>query len=539
MSIYRFLILLVFCGLLLFAVVGSAGCSCGDDDDDDDNDDSDDDDDDDDDDDSGDDDDNDTASGPTIDDTVPGDGDIELKLATVVEITFSEAMDQDSVEAAFSMDNGSKAAVPGTFSWTGGDTVLTFTPDSDLDENTLYTVSITTTAQSVAGDSLPNPFAMDFTSVDLWIYTHDGGDSGYEDGNAITVGPDGHYYAIGTLDLSANDDIWIQEFDLHGTELDTEIIDGTENDNDKGYGIALDGSGNLYAAGITSVSGEAANIWVRKFDSSWTSQWTDTYNGSANASDFGYGIAVDGSGNVYAVGAEYDTVQSSNIWLRKYNESGVPQWTEIHDGPASGGDWGKAVALDEANSALYVVGAEVTSGEDNNIWVRKYDLDGNDIWTEVYNGADNANDSGYGIAVDSVGNVYASGDTKVTGEKDNLWLRKYDSNGTILWTEIYDLANEIDRGKAVTVDFEDNVIVAGWEQPAGKAIPYDALVRKYDADGNLLWSWSYDGSGGDYDAFEGVCTDSYGNIIAIGFQYVSGHSDILIVKLDPDGNAAD
>ncbi|MFH1823658.1 MAG: SBBP repeat-containing protein [Candidatus Firestonebacteria bacterium] len=52
--------------------------------------------------------------------------------------------------------------------------------------------------------------------------------------------------------------------------------------------------------------------------------WTKTYNGSANGDDHGYGIVVDGSGNVYVTGCETVTGQGTNIWIRKYSQGIQP-----------------------------------------------------------------------------------------------------------------------------------------------------------------------------------------------------------------------
>lgn len=539
MKTHRFLLtLLLICSIVLLLFVS---CDCGDDDDDDDDatvDDDDDDDDDVTDDDDitdDDDDDNDTVTGPTIVGTTPDDGDIELKLATSLLITFSEEMDTSSVEAAFSMDDGTKAAVSGTFAWDNMNTTMTFTPDSDLEENTKYTATLAATAMSAAGQAMANAFETEFTTVDLWVLLIDGGDNGYDDGEAITVGPEGNYFFTGTLDLY-DDSMFIQEVDINATELDSTFYSSPDGDTE-GHAITLDDSGNIYVGGGSDVAGQSKDNWVRKYDSAWTEQWTDLYNGSDNSWEYVDGIAVDGSGNVYATGTENVTGQSNNFWLRKYDSAGTVLWTETHDGADSQSDRGFAVALD--GTAVYVAGVEVTSGQANNIWVRKYDSDGNDLWTDVYNGADNQNDTGYGIAVDSAGNVYVAGIVWVSGEKDNIWLRKYDPAGAVLWTQTYNKNDGDDRGHAVAVDRDDNIIVAGRETPGTKAAdPTDAVVLKYDPDGNLLWTYSYDGAISDYDTFEGVCTDGYGNIIAVGNSFASASDkDILVVKLDSDGNA--
>ena len=66
------------------------------------------------------------------------------------------------------------------------------------------------------------------------------------------------------------------------------------------------------------------------------------------------------------------------------------------------------------------------TGEGDNIWVRKYDTDGDELWTRTYNGPANDLDAGNGIAVDGSGNVHVIGFTTVTGQGNNIWVRKYE-----------------------------------------------------------------------------------------------------------------
>ena len=52
--------------------------------------------------------------------------------------------------------------------------------------------------------------------------------------------------------------------------------------------------------------------------------WVVTYNGPANASDFGHSIAVDSPGNVYVTGWSIGT--GWDYATIKYNKSGTQQW---------------------------------------------------------------------------------------------------------------------------------------------------------------------------------------------------------------------
>ncbi|MFH1073777.1 MAG: SBBP repeat-containing protein [Candidatus Firestonebacteria bacterium] len=229
--------------------------------------------------------------------------------------------------------------------------------------------------------------------------------------------------------------IWTRKYDSNGTVVWTETYNGTANGADYGQGIAVDSSGNVYVTGYEWVTGQGYNIWTRKYDSNGTEVWTKTYNGAAN--DYiGYGIAVDSSGNVYVIGSETVTGQGYNIWTRKYDSNGTEVWTKTYNGAVNGDDYyGTGVAVDSSGNVYvtgfenvaYHVGSVWTSW---NIWTRKYDSSGNEVWTKTYNGAVNGDDVGNGIAVDSSGNVYVTGFESVAGQDWNIWTRKYGPQAT-------------------------------------------------------------------------------------------------------------
>ncbi len=94
---------------------------------------------------------------PTIIGKLPDGADIPID--TMITVTFDEAMNQSSTEAAFSINT----TVSGTFTWNGN--TMSFDPDPDLNEETTYTVTISTRAEDLAGNALENPCTWEFTTV--------------------------------------------------------------------------------------------------------------------------------------------------------------------------------------------------------------------------------------------------------------------------------------------------------------------------------------------------------------------------------------
>ncbi|WP_428662009.1 SBBP repeat-containing protein [Runella sp.] len=137
---------------------------------------------------------------------------------------------------------------------------------------------------------------------------------------------------------------------------------------DEARSIAVDGNGNVYVTGyfegtatfgtVTKTSAGYRDIFVAKYDKSGSVQWVQSAGGTGN--DFGYGIAVDGNGNVYVTGAFSGTATfgsaiktsagETDIFITKYNPSGMWQWTQFAGGTHF--DYGNKIAVDSSNNVF-------------------------------------------------------------------------------------------------------------------------------------------------------------------------------------------
>ena len=93
----------------------------------------------------------------------PVNGDEDVPITTNVSVTFSEQMDVNSAQNAFTLSEGLNV-VSGTFSWSG-DTV-TFNPNNDLSYNTIYYVTVSTDARDTAGNYLASAFTFEFMTAE-------------------------------------------------------------------------------------------------------------------------------------------------------------------------------------------------------------------------------------------------------------------------------------------------------------------------------------------------------------------------------------
>ena len=362
-----------------------------------------------------------------------------------------------------------------------------------------------------------------------WIRTYDSPNHSVDIGHGVALDLAGNVYVTGKenrSDLGQGWNVWLRKYDTDGNTLWTETYDSPAHDNDEGLGVAVDTAGNVYVTGYEKRGDlvQDHNIWLRKYDTDGNTLWTETHDSPYHWRDEGRGVAVDSAGNVYVTGREHrgDLGQSDNVWLRKYDTNGNTLWTETYDNPLHEWDLGTAVAVD-SGSNVYVTGIGHYK-----IWLRKYDADGNEIWTQT-NIPSGSWEQGTGVTTDVVGNVYVIGHElhpSSMWEPYDIWVRKYDPNGNTLWTDTYDSPyHGRDLGYAVVVDPAGNVYVTGHERRDDLGQSDNIWLRKYDTYGNILWTETYDSPTHGADLGYGLALDIAGNI------YLAGQSDDDIILL--------
>ena len=221
-----------------------------------------------------------------------------------------------------------------------------------------------------------------------------------------------------------------------------------------GFAIAVDPAGHAYVTGNTTsnnfpttagafqttAAGGGGEAWVAKLLPDGSNLAYSTYLGGSGGSS-GQGIAIDPAGSAYVTGGTMSTnfpttagafqttfKGTADAYLSKLTPSGsgLVYSTLLGGsgtaGGSSGGDYGFAVAVDQAGRA-YVTGgtyatnfpttpggAQTTAGGDEDAFVTGFQPDGSTLAYSTYLGG-KADDQGLGIAVDSADDVYVAGVT--------------------------------------------------------------------------------------------------------------------------------
>ncbi len=368
--------------------------------------------------------------------------------------------------------------------------------------------------------------------VEEWIKTYNSPNNANDYGSSIAVDSSDNVYVTGCewrYDLLQGFNIWTRKYDPDGYEIWTSTYNSPANRHEYSCGIAADSSGNVYVTGYESADdlGQDDNILTQKYDPNGYVVWTSTYNSPVNSAERSFDIAVDDSGNVYITGYEYrgDLGQCTNIWTRKYDPNGYEIWTSTYNSPSTGNssDCGYGIAVDGSGN-VYVTGfiERGDLGQCTNIWTRKYDTDGYEVWTATYNSPSNREDVGRGIALDSSGNVYVTGyeNRPDLGQSENIWTRKYNPNGYEVWTATYNSPNNgVDRSYDITLDSVGNIEITGFENRDDLGQSENIWMRKYDTDGYEIWTSTYNSTANSEDRGYGIAVDSSNNVYVAGYEY--------------------
>lgn len=244
---------------------------------------------------------------------------------------------------------------------------------------------------------------------------------------------------------------WEDRYDGPGVEQ------GGENDLvDIARGVTVDADGNVYVIGHQRGETTFFDIIVRKLDAQGEPVWSQDYDGPGSRSDFADDILIGPDGNVWALATETLEDQSTQAWLRRYDVDGNEVDTQNF------GFSPNAMAFD-ADDNLIIAGFDTSNGTGPDFAVYKYDAEFTELWSYIDNGPAGGSDLAVDVAVDMDGAVYATGTLARLGEQGNIRTIKLDADGAPQWGAEYDQPETSldDIGLGIAVNADGRVYVTG------------------------------------------------------------------------------
>ncbi len=333
------------------------------------------------------------------------------------------------------------------------------------------------------------------------------GGSNYDSGGSLAVDMRGNVYVTGSSSATWGSpvrprsggelaDAFVAKLNNDGALQWNTFLGGS--DADWAHDIAVDMSGNIYVTGDSSAPWGSPvrpfadvyyyddyygptwrpDAFVAKLNNDGILQW-NTFLGGTDT-DYGYGIALDMSGNVYMTGLSFYqtwgspvrpfTSGSYDVFVAKLNNDGALQWNTFLGGLE--GDW---------------------AGD---------------------------------IAVDMSGNIYVTGDSSASWGSPahpfvgGAFAAKLNNNGALQWNTFL----EGNYGRGIAIDRNDNIFVTGSSIRSLNDGYTDILIAKLNNGGIQNWSIFLGGSNSDFGS--GIALDTSGNVHVTGSSRATWGSPI-------------
>lgn len=384
-------------------------------------------------------------------------------------------------------------------------------------------------------------------------------------------------FGQGMVTCGGDADVFLVKYDPNGELLWARCF----GDAKFGYrtSIATDAFGNvIFTGGFASTANFGGggltsygliDGFLVKYDTNGNHKWSKHFGGRED--DIGRSLATDASGNIFLTGYFENTASFGSrswtswgfedIFLAKYDANGNYLWSKRFGG--TNPDIGLSVATDASGDVLLIGnftgivdfgGGALENAGAFDIFLAKYGPDGRHIWSKSFGGEQT--DNGYGVATDSSGNVYITGNFSIRSDFgggwldstgiDDIFLAKYGADGRYLWSKRFG-STSWDSGYGIATDASGNVYLTGDFNGIGyfgggllfSSGLSDIFLAKFDSGGKHVWSKRFGST--NEDTGYGVAVDSSSTVFITGSfrdtvnfgdgsRTSAGKNDIFIAK---------
>jgi len=323
----------------------------------------------------------------------------------------------------------------------------------------------------------------------------------------------------GTVTISNG---FFAKYNSNGNVIFSKRIGG--DGNDWCISASTDLSGNIFVTGLfgssslafgTTTLTNTGSIFISKYDSNGNPIWAK--NSIGTGVDFANGITTDSGGNVFVTGS--------------------------FQGP----------------TITFGTTTLTNSGLNRDIFLIKYDQNGNVLWAK--NTGSSANNSASSISLDPSGNILITGEfssptitfgtyTLTNSGLLDVFLAKYDTNGNVIWAKSMGGAGN-DEGNSVKTNTNSVFLTGTFKSssitfdtktlifPSGAIDPI--FIAQYDLNGNVICASTLPSGG---NGFVGVSADNFNNAyLASTFQAnpfivgsntlaLTGSSNVFVAKFN-------
>ncbi|MBN2204937.1 MAG: hypothetical protein JW767_07940 [Thermoleophilia bacterium] len=350
----------------------------------------------------------------------------------------------------------------------------------------------------------------------VWALTADGsGDLGDWASDVVATGLRTVYVAgVGGTEAGGSD-VSLAKY-VGGERVWSATYDGPAHGSDWANAVARRGSA-IYTVGRRQSKTGDGDLLLTRWDTAGGRVWTRGYDSGARLMDEGVDVAVDGEGNVVAVGVSYSAVGGADWVIVSYRADGTLRYVRRYDGPVHGNDLPARMLID-ADDRIYVVGRAASSENGADALTMKYAANGTRLWARRFNGAGSGEDFAFSLRARPGGGVFVVGETTGLGTGRDALLLTY--TGTGLTGGVVTYAGDEPTGTDLQA-FNDLEVLAGGQILCGgfeyrPETGQDRLLVRFDSTGNVLERSVESSPGAFEDRIVAMAKDGQGGVYATG-----------------------
>lgn len=245
-------------------------------------------------------------------------------------------------------------------------------------------------------------------------------------------------------------------------------------------GMTVDPAGNtLVTGGYSSYLGPDDALFLAKVDPDGDEAWMQVWSPDTLKPEAGYMLTTDSAGYIY-VGASVHQLHRNVACLLKFNSSGQLLWHQYFPSPDTETSTPEAVAVGRDGDVTMLVQARYG---DPYMATCTWSASGAPRWVREFHSPDGRMSNSRALALDSAGNIHATGAVRLGPTNDDVVTVKYTPDGDTVFTALY-----------VGEDYDDPYALALWSDGTfyvggdGKDTlgEYRVMMLCFDAYGGLV-----------------------------------------------------
>lgn len=280
------------------------------------------------------------------------------------------------------------------------------------------------------------------------------GGEGISEGRCIRETDDNGFIVVGSTGSFGNgaSDSYLLKLNSLGERQWSKVFGGPSND--QGWAVRPLEDGGYILAGYTDAgTGHGFDGLVIRLDAGGEQVWQHTYG--TEGWDFLYDVEVLPDGFVASGGTYRSGAAGEQAWVIRMNDEGTLLWERML-GDAEGTE-ARSIVRAEGDS-LVIGGSWGLADGTRDVFVAKFDLDGNELWTTVV--SEEGDNAGYSLVRQTDGNYVVGGFSTAANGRVML-LAKVASHGGLQWINHIEGGSGVWEGRSIREDYGGGLVLSG------------------------------------------------------------------------------